>query len=189
MSSNSLDVLEVINGPEDGIQHPLVKPMLSLGKKESCEIQFKLDERVELLHARLFASGGGYKVRRLGSLPVKVNGKSAGMVFSRLLGNGDRLQIGRTRLLLICSPEGFAARNAGIKGDSDIVWALRASGIGTFNVFKGTWRHLHNFLGRKIWIILPVIFLLITGVLSPNTLKWLWYYILVFKSHVLAQFQ
>lgn len=119
------DMLEIINGPEDGTEFPINRAPLIVGSDFSCEINVRLDESVQRYHARLTAVGDGYRVRKIHGGNLAVNGKSAGVIRSRVLREGNILTVGKTEFYLRCAPDGLARRSRGLPVENDVVWTLR----------------------------------------------------------------
>ena len=119
------DMLEIINGPEDGTEFPINRAPLIVGSDFSCEINVRLDEAVQRYHARLTAVGDGYRVRKIHGGNLAVNGKSAGVIRSRVLREGNILTVGNTEFYLRCAPDGLARRSRGLPVENDVVWSLR----------------------------------------------------------------
>jgi hypothetical protein len=126
------DMLEIINGPEDGTEFPINRAPLIIGSDMSCEVNVRLDEAVQRYHARLTAVGDGYRVRKIHGGNLAVNGKSTGVIRSRVLREGSILTVGNTEFYLRCAPDGLARRSRGLPVENDVVWTLRV-------------------LGRKLW--------------------------------------
>jgi pSer/pThr/pTyr-binding forkhead associated (FHA) protein len=79
------------SGPLSGSEVALEKDRLTLGRGEGVDVMLD-DESVSSRHAALEVSGGGFRIRDLGSTNgVRVNGCP---VMSWDLKHGDRLQIG-----------------------------------------------------------------------------------------------
>lgn len=126
------DMLEIINGPEDGTEFPISRAPVIIGSDRSCEVNVRLDEAVQRYHARLTAVGDGYRVRKIHGGILAVNGKAAGVIRSRVLREGSILTVGSTELYLRCAPDGLARRSRGLPVENDIAWTVRV-------------------LARKIW--------------------------------------
>jgi hypothetical protein len=118
-------MLEIINGPEDGTEFPINRAPIIIGSDFSCEVNVRLDEAVQRFHARLTAVGDGYRVRKIHGGNLAVNGKSAGVIRSRVLREGSILTVGSTEFYLRCAPDGLARRSRGLPGENDLVWSLR----------------------------------------------------------------
>lgn len=130
------DMLEIINGPEDGTEFPINRAPLIVGSDFSCEINVRLDEAVQRYHARLTAVGDGYRVRKIHGGNLAVNGKSAGVIRSRVLREGNILTVGKTDFYLRCAPDGLARRSRGLPVENDMVWTLR---VMARKVWDGAW--------------------------------------------------
>lgn len=119
------DMLEIINGPEDGTEFPISRAPLTIGSDRSCEVNVRLDESVQRYHARLTAVGDGYRVRKIHGGALAVNGKSTGVIRSRVLREGSVLTVGNTEFYLRCAPDGLARRSRGLPVENDVVWSIR----------------------------------------------------------------
>ena len=119
------DSLEIINGPEDGNEFPIVRAPFYIGSDPRCEVTVVFDAEVEPCHAFVSVVSDGYRIRQASRAPVWVNGKRAGRIRSRVLRDGDRLKIGETVFALACAPEGLAHRSEGAISETDIGWAIR----------------------------------------------------------------
>jgi hypothetical protein len=128
------DAFVVINGPEDGFEHTVVRAPFHIGRDETCTVLIRLDKAVAPHQALVTAVSEGYRIRNLGPNRVSVDGKPASMFRSRILRNNGVLTVGHTQLALDCAPDGLAHRSQGIVGESDFGWAvqeaLRAIGRG-----------------------------------------------------------
>lgn len=122
------DMLEVINGPEDGTEFPISRAPVIVGLDLACDVHVRLDESIEKQHARLTAVSDGYRVRKIEGGKLLVNGKRAGMLRSRILRDGGILEVGNTEFCLRCGTEGLARRSRGLPVESDVFWALRTLG-------------------------------------------------------------
>lgn len=118
------DQFEVLNGPEDGTQFPVARTPIDIGTDPSCGIALRLDGTVNPHHARLTAVSDGYRVRSLGSGRVRVNGKSAGAMRSRVIRSGGILEVGNTQFYLQSASDGLASRSRGLVSESDFAWAV-----------------------------------------------------------------
>ncbi len=119
------DCLEVINGPEDGSEFPIIRTPIDVGADPLCALNLCLDQKIADQHARITVVSEGYRVRRLDKAPVWVNGEPTGMVYSRILRPGNILKLGDTELIFRCSPDGLAMRSRGVTTEGDLVWALK----------------------------------------------------------------
>lgn len=119
------DMLEIINGPEDGTEFPISRAPLTIGSDRSCEINVRLDEAVQRYHVRLTAVGDGYRVRKIHGGVLAVNGKTVGVIRSRVLREGNVLTVGNTEFYLRCAPDGLARRSRGLPVENDLVWTVR----------------------------------------------------------------
>lgn len=122
------DMLEVINGPEDGTEFPIARAPVIVGMDLGCEVNVRLDESIDAFHARLTVVSDGYRVRKIRGGKLAVNGKRTGVFRSRILREGDILEVGNTELYLRCAPEGLAKRSRGLPSESDLFWTLKTMG-------------------------------------------------------------
>ncbi len=99
MGASLADSLVVVNGPEDGTAHALIRTRLSIGSSRSCDIVIARDDDVEDRHAEAFITLRGYRIRRVHG-GVRLNGNRAARLGSRLLRDGDIVQIGNTELMM-----------------------------------------------------------------------------------------
>lgn len=122
------DAFVVTNGPEDGAEYTIVRAPFHVGSEETCNVLLRLDQSVAPHHALVTVVSQGYRVRSLGAAPVRVDGKRATMLRSRIVRNGGVLNIGHTQLAVDCAPDGLAHRSKGIVSESDLGWlAQRAA--------------------------------------------------------------
>lgn len=119
------DRFEIINGPEDGTQFPVIRTPLDLGSDGRCPVNIQFDGKVEPLHARISVVEGGYRVRRCGGGTVQVDGKRVGRIRSRIIRHGGILTAGGTELCLQLAGHGLASRSYGINLESDSGWLVR----------------------------------------------------------------
>jgi hypothetical protein len=119
------DVLEIVNGPEDGSEFPLVRSPVDLGNAPSCLVQPRMDRSVSGVLARATVVAEGYRIRRMGGGHLLVDGKRVGRIRSRILRNGGLLVLGDTEFVLITAVGGLASRSHGMPQESDAAWALR----------------------------------------------------------------
>lgn len=165
---SSPDLLEIINGPEDGTEFPISRAPVILGSDFGCAVNVRLDEDVQSLHARLTAVSDGYRVRKLRGGVLKVNGKNAGVIRSRILREGDILRAGNTELYLRCAADGLAKRSRGLPTENDVAWCLRVLGG---KLWELGWWTGHFIAGRSRYmrfLLVMFIIALIAGFLRPN---------------------
>jgi len=120
------DSFVISNGPEDGIEFPITTGPVSIGRADECDVQVRLDRTVQDLHARATRKSKGYRIRSLTAASALVDGKRAGVLRSRVLRTGGKLQVGHTELTLRCSQDGYASQGWGSVLEYDLVWVLRA---------------------------------------------------------------
>jgi hypothetical protein len=130
------DMLEVINGPEDGTEFPISRAPVIVGMDTGCDVNVRLDETIEDAHARLTAVSDGYRVRKINGGRLGVNGKRVGVFRSRILREGGILEVGNTEFYLRCAPDGLAKRSRGLPAESDVVWMAQALAKRTFSFLR-----------------------------------------------------
>lgn len=119
------DVLEIVNGPEDGSEFPIVRSPVDLGNAPSCMVQARMDRSISGVLARATVVAEGYRIRRIGSGTLLVDGRRVGRIRSRILRNGGVLTAGDTEFMLITTTGGLASRSHGMPLENDAAWALR----------------------------------------------------------------
>ena len=144
------DAFVVVNGPEDGAEFPVIKRQVEFGAGPDCSVSVRLDETIADLHARATAVSDGYLIRATGPAPVYVNGRRAGLVFSRIVRHGGRVQLGGTLLVCRCAPEGLARRSRGIRQANDLAWAVRQAGRGVGRVLRSVYKAVRNFVRFRL---------------------------------------
>lgn len=167
------DLLHVVNGPEDGVGFPLVRTPVEVGSDPAAPIRLSLDPGVEPLHALVTVVSEGYRVRRTAGEPVFVDGKRAGMFRSRVLRDGQMIQVGQTLLCLECAPGGLAKRSRGMASQSDLVWTLTSAVRGLGRAARGLVNFMLRVFGRLMssWLaIAGLAFLIIYFV--PSIRYW-----------------
>jgi pSer/pThr/pTyr-binding forkhead associated (FHA) protein len=94
------DVLEVINGPEDGRQFPLVEDSFLLGRGSEATLALPPDPSLSRRHARLTRVAGSYVLEDLDSLQgTMVNGRR--LTEPTTVQYGDWILLGSTVLELV----------------------------------------------------------------------------------------
>lgn len=154
------DCLIVVNGPEDGTEFPLVRGPVQIGRSPSCAVNIRLDENVRDVHALVTAVSDGYRVRRLAEAPVYVDGRRAGMFWSRIVRSGGYLQVGQTLLALECAPDGLASRSLGLASENDVAWTLRQLVKGSWRLALGVIRFVLRVAGPRFgkWALFAIVF-------------------------------
>jgi hypothetical protein len=174
MGITAQDRLEVINGPEDGIDFPLARSPLDLGSAPSCAVQLRLDNRIRPHQVRISAVADGYRVRRMEPGVVRAAGRRVGFIRSRIVRSGEVLQVGNTQLHLHCEPEGLASRSVGLASESDLGWFCRYSATRVFCSARTAAKYAaYLFWHHKILFTLGVVVLI--SVLAPGLLKLVFY--------------
>ncbi|MBI4558426.1 MAG: hypothetical protein HY706_12665 [Candidatus Hydrogenedentes bacterium] len=130
------DCFIVVNGPEDGTEHPIVRTPLYLGQDSTCAVQIRLDTSIQGLSALVTAVSEGYRVRRMDMTPIFVDGKRAGRFRSRIVRSGGYVQVGNTLLCMECVPDGLASRSHGIVSESDVGWLFQHFVRRFFGLFR-----------------------------------------------------
>jgi hypothetical protein len=157
------DAFVVTNGPEDGAEYTVVRAPFHVGSDEACNVLLRLDKSVAPRHALVTVVSQGYRVRSLGSAPVRVDGKRATMLRSRIVRNGGLVNIGHTQLVLDCAPDGLAHRSKGIVSESDFGWFAQQAARFVARGLKQATAFAMSLLGRiaSSWIgIAGIVFLL-----------------------------
>jgi len=122
------DCFVIVNGPEDGTGFPVVRAPFHIGGDSSCAVNVRLDPAVKAIHALVTVVPEGYRIRRVDTAPILVDGRKAGMMISRVVRAGGIVQVGQTQLCLQCAPDGLASRSHGIVTENDFTWAVRKIG-------------------------------------------------------------
>jgi len=163
------DAFVVTNGPEDGAEHTIVRAPFHVGSDESCNILLRLDKSVVRHHALITVVSQGYRIRRLGAAPVRVDGKRAGMLRSRIVRNGGTINIGHTQLALDCAPDGLAHRSQGIVAESDFGWVAQQSGRYAFRGLRHSTSFAISLFGRIVssWLAIFAILFVIYFFVPP----------------------
>lgn len=130
------DLLEIVNGPEDGTEFPISRAPVIVGMDIGCDVNVRLDAQVERFHARLTTVPDGYRVRKIGGGKLLVGGKRVGVFRSRVLRNGTILAVGNTEFCLRCTPEGLAKRSRGVPTESDLFWAVQTFAKRAFDLLR-----------------------------------------------------
>jgi hypothetical protein len=169
MTAQYCDQFQVLNGPEDGTIFPITRAPFDIGGNNQCAVAVRMDDAVPDLAAHASAASEGYRIRRADQGELRVNGRSAGFIRSRIIQHGDVLHIGNTQLVLLCATGGLASRSQGLAMQSDGVWAIRWAGRGILSSLKGAWNVLHGMLPRRFPLV-GVLFLIAVavGALRPN---------------------
>jgi len=119
------DLLEIVNGPEDGTQFPITRSPVDIGSSPDASVIVRFDRNVGAKHVRVSVVSDGYRVRRLESGSISVDGKRVGRVHSRIVRDGGTVKVGETEFFLRCAPAGLAGRSHGIPLESDFTWMVR----------------------------------------------------------------
>lgn len=154
------DRFEVVNGPEDGTEFPIMRTPVDIGSDAGCGIFLRLDPEVRHVHARVTVVAEGYRIRRVGNNGVWVNGRRAGIMRSRIARNGDVVRIGGTDLCFVAAPEGLASRSYGLPHESDLGWALRLFSGGFARLIPGLFRFVQESFGGTLKMLIPLAALL-----------------------------
>ncbi len=144
------DCFVVINGPEDGTEFPIVRAPFYVGRNPECAVNVRLDHAVRSFHALITVVSDGYRIRRNDAAPVYVDGKRAGMFWSRIARSGSRVQVGNTTLCVECVPEGLASRSYGMVTESDLGWAIQQTARGALKLGAGVLRFFTRVFGRLL---------------------------------------
>ena len=138
------DTFVIVNGPEDGAAFPITQNRFDLGKEPDCYVALRLDTSVQPRHAEVSVVSDGYRFRAVGSAPVFVRNKKAGLLRSRVARHGDIVRIGHTLLCVDCSRDGLAKRSRGLPLESDAVYLAKAF---FYEIGRGTLAFLRFFFG------------------------------------------
>jgi len=167
------DYFEIINGPEDGTAFPVSRSPAKLGREASCILQPRFDQEIELVHARVSAVSGGYRIRAAGPSPLWVDGKRVGFIRSRIVRDGGIVRVGQTEFIMRTAPEGLASRSIGMPSESDLGWVLRLTGRNVYRLIRAIIRLLLGF-GTGLKLLMTVAILLgIASIFHPGVLPWI----------------
>ena len=177
------DAFVVTNGPEDGAEHTIVRAPFHAGSHETCNLLLRLDKSVANHHALITVVSQGYRIRRLGAATVRVNGKRAGMIRSRVVRNGGIINIGHTQLALDCAPDGLAHRSQGIVAESDFGWLAQQSGRYALKGLRNAATFAISLFGRIVssWLAIFAVLFIIYFFVPPvryfvnDAISWLSY--------------
>lgn len=157
------DCFQVINGPEDGAEFPLVRAPFYVGQDPRCAVHISLDTSVLDQHALATVCSQGYRIRRIGRSPVYVDGKQAGVFRSRVVQNGGHLQVGQTLLALECAQDGLATKGKGCVTQSDFGYAVGRFARVIRRAIGDVWSFAMWLLGRIVtswWLALGAVVVL-----------------------------
>ena len=182
------DILEVVNGPEDGTEFPISRAPVIVGMDLGCEVNIRLDEDIERFHARLTAVSDGYRVRKIRGGRLCVNGKRVGVLRSRILREGDILEVGNTEFCLKCAPEGLAKRSRGLPAESDLVWVIQAFLKRLFGMLRPGRRQRRGTLARLIrMVVIMFLAAAAAGYFWPNASGWIQWYLQHYADVIMTQ--
>lgn len=170
------DYFVVINGPEDGTGFPVVRAPFNIGGDMSCAVNVRLDPAVKAMHALVTVVPEGYRVRRIDTAPVLVDGRKAGVMLSRVVRAGGVVQVGQTQLCLQCAPDGLASRSHGIVTENDFTWVLRKVGERLLGLGMDFFGFARRVFGRLLgnWVAMAMV-LGAVYILSPWVRGWVNY--------------
>tara|TARA_R110001592_G_scaffold138144_2_gene356734 strand:- start:615 stop:1202 length:588 start_codon:yes stop_codon:yes gene_type:complete len=182
------DMLEVINGPEDGTEFPISRAPVIVGMDLGCDVNIRLDEAIELFHARLTVVSDGYRVRKIRGGRLSVNGKRAGVLRSRILREGEILEVGNTEFYLRCAPDGLARRSRGIPSESDAFWMLQTGIKRGLGLLRTATSRPHTAFGR-LARFLGILFVgsMVVGFFWPNAFYWTRYFMSYWSRFIMEQ--
>lgn len=177
------DAFVVVNGPEDGSEHAIVRAPFQIGSDDSCSVTIRLDKGVEPRHALITSVAKGYRVRRLTAAPVYVEAKRTGMMRSRIVRDGGTIQIGHTLLTLDCAPDGLAYRCQGMVSESDLAWVAERAASGGFRLIRRALNLLVSLFGRIItsWVAVVAVCVVLYLTVNPfyygvnSVFSWVFY--------------
>ena len=183
---NAPDMLEVINGPEDGTEFPIARAPVIVGMDIGCEVNVRLDETIDPFHARLTVVSDGYRVRKIRGGKLAVNGKRTGVFRSRILREGDILEVGNTEFYLRCSPEGLAKRSRGLPTESDFFWTLKTIGKGGFRMLGPSLLRPRSSFGRLLrFLVILFVGATVIGYFWPDAVGQARYYATYYVGQLL----
>jgi len=109
------------------------------------------------------------------------------MIRSRILREGQVLQVGNTELCLQCAPEGLAKRSRGLPAESDLVWCIRILGAKAWAAL--CWFGSPSGRRARFWRFLLVAFIAAAaaGYFRPGLLAEIRYYLALYWSRILEQ--
>lgn len=189
------DRFEIVNGPEDGTEFPVVRTPQDIGAATHCGIFVRLDPDVRTVHARITVVAEGYRVRRLGNGPVWVDGRRAGLVRSRVVRNGGIVKVGNTELCFCAAPGGLASRSYGLPFESDFGWVLRLFWGWLLRLLPGILGFVRDSLGGSFKLLALLVLLLVgvnffwPGLLAEGrdmmlgAWNWVRYWITMYTGH------
>lgn len=123
------DTLQIVNGPLDGTAVPLTESPVFIGSSPESTVMVRMDDAVRSRHVRAVPVHEGYRIRAEEKGRVYVDGRKVGRILSRKLRPGDTLQVGQTKFVLTCSPEGMSRRRFGSPLETDFVRLLKSIGL------------------------------------------------------------
>ncbi len=123
------DTLQIVNGPLDGTAVPLTESPVLIGSSPESSVMVRMDDAVHSRHVRAVPVHDGYRIRAVEKDRVYVDGRKVGRILSRKLRAGDTLQVGQTKFVLKCSPEGMSRRWLGSPLETDFVRLLKSTGL------------------------------------------------------------
>lgn len=138
------DVFVIVNGPEDGSAFPITQKRFHVGQEPGSHVTIRLDQAVSPFHAEVSVVSEGYRFRAVGSAPVFVRNKKAGLLRSRIARHGDTVRVGHTLLFVECSPDGLASRSRGLRLENDAAYLAKAFG---WELSRGALSFLQFFFG------------------------------------------
>lgn len=162
-AAGQADCFIVVNGPEDGTEHPIVRAPLYIGSDATCGIVIRLDKDVGSRHAFVTVVSEGYRFRSVEGHPVFVDGKRAGALRSRIARHGGVVQIGHTLLAIDCASDGLAQRSRGIASESDLGWALQIVARKGWKLLRRTVGAFGALLSRLLtsWVVIAALLFLL----------------------------
>ena len=172
-ASGHSDCLIVVNGPEDGVELPIVRAPMHIGNDPLCAAHVSLDSGVRPMHALVTAVSDGYRVRRVSTGPVYVDGKPAGTLRSRVVRTGGTIQVGETLMILECAVDGLARRSRGLVTESDFGWAVQQVLHRSTKTVQGVLRFAARLVGRILssWLAIAAVLFLVY-VFVPGVRAW-----------------
>jgi len=155
------DTFEIINGPEDGTGFAITRLPCDIGADPACAVNITTDRMIRPVHARITAAGDGYRVRCVDGAVVRVDGRRAGSLRSRVVRQGGVVQAGDTFLYLQCVPGGLASRSRGISTGNDVLWTSRLLAGKLLLLCRAGLRSLHRLFNSALSTVVIILVILV----------------------------
>lgn len=164
------DLLVVADGPEDGVEFPVIRTPFYIGHEPACDAELKLDGAVKNTHVRLTQARRGYRVRAVKGAKVQVNRRNVGVLRSRILRADGELLVGNTHLVLACAEQGLANEGRSPFKETDFAVLLGVFGQKLARLLSGSVspvRKLGRLIGRH-WFLSALALLIVLCVIFPG---------------------